>query len=286
MALTWAWWASPSLRLAESHKKEELKIKDHTDGSLSIYKVPMKEKITLPQQMITGQSIGEQGEFQEKVLLVVGAAGCGKSTLINGMVNYIMGVKWEDDFRFKVAPEGVPIGNDQMKYFTAYTFYPMQGSPLSYKLTIIDTPGFGDSQGLKRDKDIVKQIKQFFSIPTPNGVRHIDGIAFVTQASLVRLTPNQEYIFNFILSILGKDLCKNIFLMITSADSQKPPILQALNDAKLEVSNRHFKFNNSVLFKDNKEDEDSFDALFWKMSFRALADFLPSCFQLRALVLI
>ena len=274
MALTWAWWASPSLRLAESNKKEELKIKDNTDGSLSIYKLPMKEEITLPQQMIAGQSIGEQGEFQEKVLLVVGAAGCGKSTLINYMVNYIMGVKWEDDFRFKVAPEGVPIGNDQMKYLAAYTFYPMQGSPLSYKLTIIDTPGFGDTQGLKRDKDIVKQIKQFFSIPTPNGaVRHIDGIAFVTQASLVRLTPNQEYIFNFILSILGKDLCKNIFLMITSADSQKPPILQALNNAKLTVSDRRFKFNNSVLFKDNKEDEDSFDALFWKMSFRALADF-------------
>ena len=272
MALTWAW-ASPSLRLSESNKKEELKIKDHTDGSLSIYKLPMKEKITLPQQMITGQSIGEQGVFQEKVLLVVGAAGCGKSTLINCMVNYIMGVKWEDDFRFKVAPEGVPIGNDQMKYLTAYTFYPMQGSPLSYKLTIIDTPGFGDTQGLKRDKDIVKQIKQFFSIPTPNGVRHIDGIAFVTQASHVHLTPNQEYIFNFILSILGKDLCKNIFLMITSADSHKPPILQALNDAKVTVSDRHFKFNNSVLFKDNKEDEDSFDALFWKMSFQALADF-------------
>ena len=274
MALTWAWRASPSLRLAESNKKEELKIKDRADGSLSIYKLPMKEEITLPQQMIAGQSIGEQGEFQEKVLLVVGAAGCGKSTLINGMVNYIMGVKWEDDFRFKVAPEGVPIGDGQMKYLTAYTFYPMQGSPLSYKLTIIDTPGFGDTQDLKRDKDIVKQIKEFFLIPTPNGaVRHINGIALVTQASLVRLTPNQAYIFNFILSILGKDLCKNIFLMITSADSQKPPILQALNDAKLTVSDRHFKFNNSVLFKDNTEDEDSFDALFWKMSFRALADF-------------
>ena len=274
MALTWAWRASPSLRLAESNKKEELKIKDRADGSLSIYKLPMKEEITLPEQMIAGQSIGEQGEFQEKVLLVVGAAGCGKSTLINGMVNYIMGVKWEDDFRFKVAPEGVPIGDGQMKYLTAYTFYPMQGSPLSYKLTIIDTPGFGDTQDLKRDKDIVKQIKEFFLIPTPNGaVRHIDGIALVTQASLVRLTPNQAYIFNFILSILGKDLCKNIFLMITSADSQKPPILQALNDAKLTVSDRHFKFNNSVLFKDNTEDGDSFDALFWKMSFQAFADF-------------
>ena len=272
-------------RLAEIVRREELKLKD---GTPSIYKLAMEENLRDARKMISKPSIGKPGQLQEKVLLVIGATGAGKSTLINGMANYIMGVKWEDGFRFKVVTDdpNVSTSKSQTKFITAYTFYPMEGSALSYKLTVIDTPGFSDSQGLKRDKDIVQQIQQFFLIPSPNGVRHIDGIAFVTQASHVRLTPNQEYIFNFILSILGKDLCKNIFLMITSADSQKPPILQALNDAKLEVSNRHFKFNNSVLFKDNKEDEDSFDALFWKMSFRALADFLPSCFQLRALVLI
>lgn len=192
------------------------------------------------------------------------------------MVNYIMGVSWEDDFRFKLVIDtpNVPSSKIQTKYITAYTFHPMEGSSLTYKFTVIDTPGFGDTEGLKRDQYITDQIKQFFSIPPPNGIDHLDGIGFVTQASLARLTPTQKYIFSSVLSIFGKDLSKNIFMMVTFADAQKPPVLQAIIDAEIPNSGNHFKFNNSALFADNKKSEESFDAMFWKMGFKSIEDFL------------
>lgn len=35
--------------------------------------------------------------------MLVGATGSGKSTLIDGMINYITDVSWDDDFRFTLV---------------------------------------------------------------------------------------------------------------------------------------------------------------------------------------
>ena len=215
------------------------------------------------------------GDGTEKVLLVVGATGAGKTTLINGMVNYILGVQWKDDFRYKliIEDEQVSQANSQTKHITAYTFYPMKGSAVPYTFTIIDTPGFGDTEGLERDRQITNQIKEFFSVPPPDGIRHLDGIGFVTQASLARLTPTQEYIFDSVLSIFGKDVARNIFILVTFADGQKPPVMDAIKKANIP-SQKYYKFNNSALFADNTEDlEESFDAMFWKMVSRSFKNF-------------
>ena len=177
-------------------------MEDNADGT-PIYTLPMKDELTLSRSMIAKESFGEPGLFQEKVLLLLGATGAGKSTLINTMVNYIMGVKWEDGFRFKVA-----IDECQTNYITAYTFHPTDGSAVPYTFMVIDTPGFGDTEGVKRGKEITEQIKKFFSIPPPEGIDHLDGIGFVTPASQAPLTPTQEYIFDSILSIFGKDVSK------------------------------------------------------------------------------
>jgi len=122
--------------------------------------------------------------------MVLGVTGAGKSTLINGIVNFILGVKWEDNFCFKLIADeadtaGATQAFSQNSWITAYTFHKMKDSPVPDKLTIIDTPGFGDTRGLKRDKKITSQIKEFFSIPDKDGrIDHLDSIGFVTQASL------------------------------------------------------------------------------------------------------
>jgi ABC-type lipoprotein export system ATPase subunit len=35
--------------------------------------------------------------------MLVGATGSGKSTLIDGIINYITDVSWDDDFRFSLV---------------------------------------------------------------------------------------------------------------------------------------------------------------------------------------
>lgn len=263
-------------RPAESMLSSSKKI---ADGSPSVYKLSRNERMRRENSMIARQSIGRapkrvKGRLTEKVLMVVGATGAGKTTLINGMVNFILGVDWKDPFRYKLVVEnkGISQANSQTKDITAYTFYPMKGSAIPYTLTIIDTPGFGDTAGLTRDKFITSQIKEFFSIPPPNGIDHLDGIGFVTQASLARLTPPQEYIFNSVLSIFGNDVSKNIFMMLTFADGQQPPVLEAIKKANIPCD-KYFKFNNSALFAENKETKENFDAMFWQMGILSFKNF-------------
>ena len=42
---------------------------------------------------------------EEKIMMVVGATGKGKSTLINRMINHILGVKYTNKFRYQLVTE-------------------------------------------------------------------------------------------------------------------------------------------------------------------------------------
>ena len=90
-----------------------------------------------------------------------------------------------------------------------------------------------------------------------------------------RLTSTQEYIFDSILSIFGNDVSKNIFIMVTFADGQRPPVLEAIKEAKIpNHCAKHFKFNNSALFAENNEKtEPNFDEMFWKLGLHSFKTF-------------
>ena len=53
--------------------------------------------------LILGRPKNRDCDEKEKTIMLVGATGSGKSTLVDGIVNYVMGVSFEDPFRFTMV---------------------------------------------------------------------------------------------------------------------------------------------------------------------------------------
>ena len=260
-----------------------LKPYSRLDGP-QIYKLPLRALRRDDNEMVAKYYVDKSTPtyttgVPERVLILVGAIGAGKSTLINSMANYILGVNWSHDFRFRLITTdyGSTQGHSQTKYIMAYTFPYRRGSPVHYNLTIIDTPGFGDVGGIKQDKKIMAHIRKLFERSCQDGgIDTIHGIGFVATAPESTLTPTQKFIFNAILHNFGVDIGGNISLMVTFADRRKPPILDAVERAELPITPTMFKFNSSALYAPNAEhsDEDSdFNSLFWKTDMKSFRDF-------------
>ncbi len=94
----------------------------------------------------------------------MGANGSGKTTVINAMINYILGVEWNDTFRFLLIDEKVREGtaHSQTQQVTAYDFHYQEGFRIPFSLTIVDTPGFAGTSGIDRDQNITLTVEQFF----------------------------------------------------------------------------------------------------------------------------
>ncbi|CAG0901469.1 unnamed protein product [Darwinula stevensoni] len=222
-----------------------------------IHELPQKKIMEDPKNRLAKFEIGERGAKcgPGKVLMLVGATGAGKTTLINGMMNYVYGVKWEDPFRFKLIKDRWLEARSQTKWITAYVLHQQEGFRLPCTLTLI---GFGDTEGIMADKELIIQIHEFFSHGGNIGVDQLDGICFVIQASLPRLTHTQKYIFDSILAVFGKDVENIIYVLTTSASREKPPVLTALKDAKIPSRNS-FKVNNSAFFVKPSDEPDAED---------------------------
>ena len=243
-------------------------------GSPSIYKIPVKITKTVAEG-IEKAEVGTPHPTPKptRVFMAVGATGAGKSTLINAMVNYFMGVKFEDDCRFKLITDEVKQSqaHSQTQKITSYTIYWHEASPVDYNLIIIDTPGFGDTRGVAQDKRITAQIKDFFSLKGDAGIDQIHGIGFVAQSSMVRLTQTQKYVFDSVLSVFGKDIANNIFIMSTFSDGAEPPVKGAIKAAEVPHCN-FVQFNNEYLFASNTTSIDV-NGAFWNLAYESFKKF-------------
>ncbi|CAH1778320.1 unnamed protein product [Owenia fusiformis] len=253
----------------------------------SVYQIELQPTFISPDKGIRKYDIGKNQctdqYLREKVILIVGATGAGKSTLINVMVNYLYGFDLDDGKLLRLIDEkgDANQAESQTKAITAYTIHSQDGLKVANTIiTIIDTPGFGDTSGIQRDEEIVNQIRDFFTSKDPKLlVDHIDLVGFVAQSSLPRLTPTQRYIFDKILSLFGKDIENKITMLLTFADGGTPNVLSGIKESGFK-HNEYFTFNNSAFFIKEADVTRKTILDFWDMgekSFKRFFEALDRC---------
>ncbi|XP_041667745.1 uncharacterized protein LOC121525696 [Cheilinus undulatus] len=239
-------------------------------GSPEVYQLtPPKETIGT----LTRITLGERNVKEtNKTILLLGETGSGKSTLINALVNYAMGVRWEDDVWFKIVDEK---GNRQSETeeedksqsgseeeeeeesqcvsqtsdVIVYQICGFQDKTLPFSLTIIDTPGYGDTRGAKQDEKVSKSLLDLFR--SEDGVHEINVVGLVLKAAENRLSDRFRYVLDSVMSLFGKDMEENIVSLITFSDGTKPKnALKTLKTAQIKCAKGekdqpiHFLFNN------------------------------------------
>ncbi len=196
-----------------------------------------------------------------KTILFVGDTGSGKTSLINEMINYVLGVEWEDPFRFQLVENQVssdPKIYNKTGRIAIYKIQHMEGFRIPYSLTIVDTPGY-DKNKSDSDVSIMEMIRQLFE--DKNGILELDKVAVVSRNWLPQTTSTQTYVYDLVLSNLGKDLLENIIFLFTFATDREPFILKTIAASGLSCLKfskakhpLYFKFNSSDCFGRNQDD--------------------------------
>ncbi|KAM6975888.1 uncharacterized protein LKV04_015153 [Tautogolabrus adspersus] len=229
-------------------------------GPPAVYQLqPKKENIGT----LTKMTIGEKDpKTMNKTILLVGETKTGKSTLINTLVNYAMGVKWEDEVWFSVVENYEEESEaSQTSDVIVYEIFGFEDKPLPYSLTIIDTPGYGDIRGTEHDDFISQRLFDLFR--SEDGVHEINVVGLVLKASENRLNDQLRYIFDSAVSLFGKDMENNIVALLTHSCGVSPEnALTALKAANIKCAKdaendpRHFLFNNCQ-HEDRTEDTEA-----------------------------
>ncbi|XP_067297291.1 uncharacterized protein [Pseudorasbora parva] len=214
---------------------------------------------------------------QNKVILMVGETGSGKTTLINTMINHLLGVTFEDQEFYQITEEDEEDRDETQTQTSEITVYEafVEENPTS--LTIIDTPGYGDTGGFEKDREISEYLSRLFS--DKDGIGYIDAVCFVMKASQNRLSGKELYIFHSVLSLFGRDIENNIVFLLTQSNGQRPTdALRVIRKAQIPCRRDgkkqpvHYLFNNQ---QKEKRDEEYSCVLksSWEMGERSMKEF-------------
>ena len=170
-------------------------------------------------------------------ILLIGQTGAGKTTFINMMVNIIGGVDYEDERKIAISQklELSSYGGEQSKTISLDcnidefkglqsevhsdqsssqtqmpSVYKILDKSTNKQLTVIDTPGLSDTEGLKKDQEHINNILSYLI-----SIGGVNTICLVHKASQARFSNSLALAVTNIKEMFTQDCINNFIVCLT-----------------------------------------------------------------------
>ena len=227
------------------------------------------------------------------IILLLGETGAGKSTFLNYLANYFLGGSLTQESKYSKVKTVVPnsvlpsVTNkiadyaenaiyDKTKSQTSkpvlFPFTTSQKSPSQSEFLVIDTPGFGDTDKTKDEKNM----QSIFAAASQQPF--ISAIVLIINGTISRATTSLKYVLESIKGSVPDSLLKNIIIVFTNCNETSRNFDLGLLDG---ISSTHiFYAQNNAFSNDLTRASDKLWrqlATEWENSMDTMDEFVCKC---------
>ena len=186
-----------------------------------------------------------QSPRQELTICFVGKTGSGKSTLINALYNWLLGIDGQEktERRYAIKSKStkgeILEAEEKFRHLNTDDMDREKGSsatilPAKYTfvaddviLHVIDTPGFADTGGMEKNIEHLKNILEHIT-----QANQVDLFGIVWNEK--RLTAEQKFVIGALKELLPRDSYQNIAVCVTNTLETDHDTREAIEEAGLE----------------------------------------------------